>query len=75
MLRRVGLVRIDVSEKLNASIIRVTGIGELGTMLVVTSNREDVILHNHRRKSLKSYAIFSSSHTDYTALYLEDDNI
>jgi hypothetical protein len=31
MLRRVALVRIDVSEKFNASFIRVTRIGELGT--------------------------------------------
>jgi hypothetical protein len=31
MLRRVALVRNDVSEKLNAPIIRVTRIGELGT--------------------------------------------
>jgi demethoxyubiquinone hydroxylase (CLK1/Coq7/Cat5 family) len=39
MLRRVALVRTDVSQELNASIIRVTRIGELGTKLVVTSNR------------------------------------
>jgi hypothetical protein len=39
MLRRVVLVRTDVSEELSASFIRVTGIGELGTMLAVTSNR------------------------------------
>jgi hypothetical protein len=38
MLRRVTLVRTDVSEKLNASIITVTRIGELGTTLAVTSN-------------------------------------
>jgi hypothetical protein len=38
MLRRVDLVRTDVSEELSASI-RVTGIGELGTTLAVTSNR------------------------------------
>jgi hypothetical protein len=31
MLRRVPLVRKDVSEELSASIIRVTRIGELGT--------------------------------------------
>jgi hypothetical protein len=31
MLRRVALVRTDVSEELRASIIRVTRIGELGT--------------------------------------------
>jgi hypothetical protein len=35
MLRRVALVRTDVSEELNASIIKVTRIDELGTTLVV----------------------------------------
>jgi glutaredoxin-related protein len=39
MLRRVALVRTDVSEDLSASFIRVTRIGELGTTLAVTSNR------------------------------------
>jgi hypothetical protein len=39
MLRRVALVRTDVSEELSASFIRVTRIGELGTTLAVTSNR------------------------------------
>jgi hypothetical protein len=38
MLRRVVLVRTDVSEELSASFIRVTRIGELGTTLAVTSN-------------------------------------
>jgi hypothetical protein len=38
MLRRVALVRTDVSEELSASIIRVTNISELG-LLAVTSNR------------------------------------
>jgi hypothetical protein len=38
MLRRVALVRTDVSEELSASFIRVR-IGELGTTLAVTSNR------------------------------------
>jgi hypothetical protein len=33
MLRRVVFVRTDVSEKLSASFIRLTGIGELGTPL------------------------------------------
>jgi hypothetical protein len=31
MLRRVALVRTDVSEQLSVSIIRATRIGELGT--------------------------------------------
>jgi hypothetical protein len=39
MLRRVALLRTDVSEELSASFIRVTRIGELETMLAVTSNR------------------------------------
>jgi hypothetical protein len=39
MLRRVALVRTDVSEELSASFIRVTRIGELGTSIAVTSNR------------------------------------
>jgi hypothetical protein len=34
MLRRVALVRTDVLEELNASIFRVTRIGELGTTWV-----------------------------------------
>jgi DNA-binding TFAR19-related protein (PDSD5 family) len=39
MLRRVDLVRTDVSEALSASFIRVASIGEIGTTLAVTSNR------------------------------------
>jgi hypothetical protein len=35
MLRRVALVRTDVSEELSASIIWVTRIGELGTVLAI----------------------------------------
>jgi hypothetical protein len=65
MLRRSALVRTDISEERIASIIGVTGIGELGTTLAVTSNRsalplgvtfpEDDILHSRRRENLKSY--------------------
>jgi hypothetical protein len=42
MLRRVALVRTDVSEELSASFIRVTRICELETTLAVTSNRRSV---------------------------------
>jgi hypothetical protein len=42
MLRRVALVRTDVSEELSASFIRVTRISELGTTLAVASNREQL---------------------------------
>jgi hypothetical protein len=37
MLRRVPIVRTDVSEELSASFIRVTRISELGTTLAATS--------------------------------------
>jgi hypothetical protein len=37
MFRRVGLLRTDVSEERSASFIRVTRIGEMGT-LAITSN-------------------------------------
>jgi hypothetical protein len=46
MLRRVALVRTDVSEETSAFIIKVTRIGELGTMLAVTSNRRTKFLLN-----------------------------
>jgi hypothetical protein len=39
ILRRVTLVRNDVSEEPSASFIRVTRIGELGTTQAATSNR------------------------------------
>jgi hypothetical protein len=39
MLRRVALVRTDVSKELSAPFIGMTRIGELGTTLAVTSNR------------------------------------
>jgi hypothetical protein len=38
MLRRVALVRTDVSEECSSSIIRMTRIGELGSTLTLTSN-------------------------------------
>jgi hypothetical protein len=48
----MALVRTNILEELQASLIRVTRIGELGTTLAVTSNRltlhnipEDGILH------------------------------
>jgi hypothetical protein len=39
ILRRLALVRTDISEELSASFIRVPRIGELGTTVAVTSNR------------------------------------
>jgi hypothetical protein len=56
MLRRVALVRIDVSEKLSASFIRVTRIGELRTTLAVTSNRRTLLGIPSQRASVASYS-------------------
>jgi hypothetical protein len=53
VLRRVALVVKDVSEKLRASFIRMTWIGELGTTLAVTSTRRTL------RRNVSSY----KSHT------------
>jgi hypothetical protein len=39
MFRCVALVRTNVSEELSTSVIRVTRIGELGTMLAINSIR------------------------------------
>jgi hypothetical protein len=44
MLRRVALVRTDVSEELSTSFIRVTKIGEVGTALAATSNRRRLLV-------------------------------
>jgi hypothetical protein len=43
MLRRLALVRTEVSEELSGSFIRVTRIGELGTTLTVTSVRRLIL--------------------------------
>jgi hypothetical protein len=43
MLRRVALVRTDVSEERITSIIRVTRIGEIGKMLAVTSYQSTLL--------------------------------
>jgi hypothetical protein len=44
MLRRVALVRTDVSEDVGAPIIRLTRIGEVGITLAVTSNRRTLLV-------------------------------
>jgi hypothetical protein len=44
MLCRVAFVRTDVSEEFSASYMRVTGIGELGKTLALTSNRRRLVI-------------------------------
>jgi DNA-binding TFAR19-related protein (PDSD5 family) len=58
MLRRVALVRTDVSEEVSATFIRVARIGEIGPALATRRNiPKDAILHSHRRKNLKFYIL------------------
>jgi hypothetical protein len=58
MLRRVALVRTDLSDELSASFIRVTKIGQLGTTLAVTSNRRTL------RRNTKLFQFTNSCHPD-----------
>jgi hypothetical protein len=56
MLRRLALVRTDVSEELSTSFIRVAGIGELGRTLAVTINRRTLrTKYQVTKGNLKSY--------------------
>jgi hypothetical protein len=61
MLRRVALVRIDVSEEASASFIRVTRIGELGTTLAATSNRRTLPRNTMRRLLATANVVPSSA--------------
>jgi hypothetical protein len=58
MLHRVALVRTDVQEELSNSFIRVTRIGELGTMLALTRNRRTL------RRNTKCTWFTDSCHPD-----------
>jgi hypothetical protein len=55
MLRRVALVRTDVTEEPGASFIRVTKITSVLTRATRRNIPEDTILQSHRRENLKSY--------------------
>jgi hypothetical protein len=55
-LRRVALVRTDVSEDLSAYFIRATRIGELRTTLALTSNRSTLRSISSQRASVDSYS-------------------
>jgi hypothetical protein len=61
MLRRVALVRTDISEEHSASFIRVTRIGKLGTTLAVTSNRRMLVFLRSVRRLIVTASVVPSS--------------
>jgi hypothetical protein len=61
MLRRVALVRTDISEQHSASFIRVTRISEVGTTLALTSNRRHLVFLRSVRRLLVTASVVPSS--------------
>jgi hypothetical protein len=65
MLRREVLLRTDVSEEPRASVIRVTRIGELGTMLAVNSNRRALRSNTNTKTKTKRITSHRASAARY----------
>jgi hypothetical protein len=61
MVRRVALVRTDVSEELSTSIIRATRSGELGTTLAVSCNRRTLLFLRSVRRLLVMANVVTNS--------------
>jgi hypothetical protein len=61
MLRRVALVKTDVSEERSASIVWVTRIGELGTLAVTApSSSETSVITRATRRNIPEDAILQN---------------
>jgi hypothetical protein len=75
-LRRVALLKTEVSEESIASIIRVTRIGEIGTTLAVTSNwstlrfSETPVVTRATRRNIQEDDILHSYRSDNLKSYI-----
>jgi hypothetical protein len=63
MLRRVALVRTDVSEELSASFIRVTRISELGTTASIVPSSPILVTLMKEALSSSETSVLNKSHT------------
>jgi hypothetical protein len=60
MLHRVALVRTDVSEELSTSSVRVTRIGEIGTLAVISNRRTLCAWYANIEMKLLTFKFFIS---------------
>jgi hypothetical protein len=70
LLRRVALVRTDVSEEPGASFIRVTKIGALGTTQAATSNRRTLRRNTKSFKCTTLLQLLLNSILEHTVAYM-----
>jgi hypothetical protein len=72
MLRRVALIRTDVSEETIATIVRLTRIGELGTTLAVTGKR---YVPPNRRFLQEQHGVTSQKTTIFIVTAVKTSNL
>jgi hypothetical protein len=65
ILRRVALVRTDVSEELSASITRATRIGDLGTLAVTSTTNGRAEMCHYSNKQQYNSCVKSAIVTNY----------
>jgi hypothetical protein len=75
ILRRVVLIKTDVSEEGNPSIIRVTRIDELGTTLPVTMNRLTLLVPTKHRFLQEPHGVTSEKTAFFIVIVVRTSNL